>query len=190
MFPVRRTAFHERLHAFYKHGIPSNPNRRRNALSDSWISTLFERSSSTPFGEEVKRPLAGNGPDGGDLEEKDRHDFAVSPFVNPSNRPPSGPCATARSHDRGSTSDETSGVRAGRKPLDDLRAPPTGPPSRRSRAAWTGGGFEDGEARTGRALARRARRRGRDSNPRWAFGPYSLSRGAPSTARPPLHHRF
>ena len=29
-------------------------------------------------------------------------------------------------------------------------------------------------------------RRGRDSNPRWAFDPYSLSRGAPSAARPPL----
>ena len=29
-------------------------------------------------------------------------------------------------------------------------------------------------------------RRGRDSNPRWAFNPYSLSRGAPSAARPPL----
>ncbi len=31
-------------------------------------------------------------------------------------------------------------------------------------------------------------RRGRDSNPRWRFRPpYSLSRGAPSAARPPLH---
>ena len=30
-------------------------------------------------------------------------------------------------------------------------------------------------------------RRGRDSNPRWAFDPYALSRGAPSAARPPLH---
>ncbi len=30
-------------------------------------------------------------------------------------------------------------------------------------------------------------RRGRDSNPRWAFNPYSLSRGAPSATRPPLH---
>ena len=29
-------------------------------------------------------------------------------------------------------------------------------------------------------------RRGRDSNPRWAFDPYALSRGAPSTTRPPL----
>jgi hypothetical protein len=29
-------------------------------------------------------------------------------------------------------------------------------------------------------------RRGRDSNPRWAFDPYTLSRGAPSTTRPPL----
>ena len=29
-------------------------------------------------------------------------------------------------------------------------------------------------------------RRGRDSNPRWAFNPYSLSRGAPSATRPPL----
>ena len=29
-------------------------------------------------------------------------------------------------------------------------------------------------------------RRGRDSNPRWAVNPYSLSRGAPSAARPPL----
>ena len=29
-------------------------------------------------------------------------------------------------------------------------------------------------------------RRGRDSNPRWNFVPYSLSRGAPSTTRPPL----
>ncbi len=29
-------------------------------------------------------------------------------------------------------------------------------------------------------------RRGRDSNPRWTFDPYSLSRGAPSTTRPPL----
>ncbi len=29
-------------------------------------------------------------------------------------------------------------------------------------------------------------RRGRDSNPRWAFDPYSLSRGAPSASRPPL----
>ena len=32
-------------------------------------------------------------------------------------------------------------------------------------------------------------RRGRDSNPRDAFGAYSLSRGAPSTTRPPLHRR-
>ena len=31
-------------------------------------------------------------------------------------------------------------------------------------------------------------RRGRDSNPRWAFNPYSLSRGAPSAARPPLRN--
>ena len=30
-------------------------------------------------------------------------------------------------------------------------------------------------------------RRRRDSNPRWAFDPYSLSRGAPSTTRPLLH---
>ncbi len=29
-------------------------------------------------------------------------------------------------------------------------------------------------------------RRGRDSNPRWGISPYSLSRGAPSAARPPL----
>ena len=29
-------------------------------------------------------------------------------------------------------------------------------------------------------------RRERDSNPRWAFDPYSLSRGAPSATRPPL----
>ena len=29
-------------------------------------------------------------------------------------------------------------------------------------------------------------RSGRDSNPRWAFDPYSLSRRAPSTTRPPL----
>ena len=29
-------------------------------------------------------------------------------------------------------------------------------------------------------------RRGRDSNPRYAFDVYSLSRGAPSTTRPPL----
>jgi hypothetical protein len=29
-------------------------------------------------------------------------------------------------------------------------------------------------------------RRGRDSNPRRAFDPYALSRGAPSTTRPPL----
>ncbi len=29
-------------------------------------------------------------------------------------------------------------------------------------------------------------RRERDSNPRWAFDPYTLSRGAPSTTRPPL----
>ena len=33
-------------------------------------------------------------------------------------------------------------------------------------------------------------RRERDSNPRWAFDPYSLSRGAPSAARPPLRKRF
>ena len=32
-------------------------------------------------------------------------------------------------------------------------------------------------------------RRGRDSNPRRALGPYSLSRGAPSTTRPPLRRR-
>ena len=31
-------------------------------------------------------------------------------------------------------------------------------------------------------------RRERDSNPRWAFGPYALSRGAPSTTRPSLRH--
>ena len=29
-------------------------------------------------------------------------------------------------------------------------------------------------------------RMGRDSNPRWAFDPYSLSRRVPSTARPPI----
>src|SRR3972149_6989041 len=29
-------------------------------------------------------------------------------------------------------------------------------------------------------------RRERDSNPRWSFAPYTLSRGAPSTARPSL----
>ncbi len=33
-------------------------------------------------------------------------------------------------------------------------------------------------------------RRGRDSNPRWAFDPYALSRGAPSTTRPPLRTRL
>jgi hypothetical protein len=32
----------------------------------------------------------------------------------------------------------------------------------------------------------RSWRRGRDSNPRRAFDPYALSRGAPSTTRPPL----
>ena len=32
-------------------------------------------------------------------------------------------------------------------------------------------------------------RRGRDSNPREAFDLYSLSRGAPSTTRPPLRRR-
>jgi hypothetical protein len=32
-------------------------------------------------------------------------------------------------------------------------------------------------------------RRGRDSNPRWAFDPYALSRGAPSTTRPPLREQ-
>ena len=32
-------------------------------------------------------------------------------------------------------------------------------------------------------------RRERDSNPRWAFNPYSLSRGAPSATRPPLRRR-
>jgi hypothetical protein len=32
-------------------------------------------------------------------------------------------------------------------------------------------------------------RRGRDSNPRRAFDPYALSRGAPSTTRPPLRIR-
>src|ERR1700730_11157652 len=31
-------------------------------------------------------------------------------------------------------------------------------------------------------------RRERDSNPRWAFGPYALSRGAPSTTRPSLRY--
>ena len=31
-------------------------------------------------------------------------------------------------------------------------------------------------------------RRERDSNPRWAFDPYSLSRGAPSTTRPSLQN--
>ena len=33
-------------------------------------------------------------------------------------------------------------------------------------------------------------RRGRDSNPRGPFGAYSLSRGAPSTTRPPLRGRW
>ncbi len=33
-------------------------------------------------------------------------------------------------------------------------------------------------------------RRERDSNPRWAFDPYSLSRGAPSATRPPLRILF
>jgi hypothetical protein len=33
-------------------------------------------------------------------------------------------------------------------------------------------------------------RRGRDSNPREAFDLYALSRGAPSTTRPPLRHRL
>ena len=32
-------------------------------------------------------------------------------------------------------------------------------------------------------------RRVRDSNPRWAFDPYTLSRGAPSTTRPTLRRR-
>jgi hypothetical protein len=32
-------------------------------------------------------------------------------------------------------------------------------------------------------------RRERDSNPRWAFDPYTLSRGAPSTTRPSLRGR-
>ncbi len=33
-------------------------------------------------------------------------------------------------------------------------------------------------------------RRERDSNPRWAFDPYALSRGAPSTTRPSLRSRW
>jgi hypothetical protein len=33
-------------------------------------------------------------------------------------------------------------------------------------------------------------RRERDSNPRWAFDPYALSRGAPSTTRPSLRSQF
>ena len=37
--------------------------------------------------------------------------------------------------------------------------------------------------------ARSAWRRGRDSNPRYAYHVYSLSRGAPSTTRPPLRER-
>ena len=44
-----------------------------------------------------------------------------------------------------------------------------------------------GKSLADQGLARILWRRGRDSNPRWAFGPYSLSRGAPSAARPPLH---
>lgn len=31
--------------------------------------------------------------------------------------------------------------------------------------------------------------RGRDSNPRYAFGVYTLSRRAPSTTRPPLYYK-
>ena len=33
-------------------------------------------------------------------------------------------------------------------------------------------------------------RRERDSNPRWAINPYSLSRGAPSATRPPLRDNY
>lgn len=42
----------------------------------------------------------------------------------------------------------------------------------------------------GNSFTPRKWRRGRDSNPRYAFDVYSLSRGAPSTTRPPLRwHR-
>ena len=63
-----------------------------------------------------------------------------------------------------------------------------------------GDGFHDGCARRlgesgwGRRIWRKAVggksgwRRERDSNPRWDFVPYSLSRGAPSAARPPLRN--
>ena len=37
-----------------------------------------------------------------------------------------------------------------------------------------------------RSIQRSMWRRERDSNPRWAFDPYTLSRGAPSTTRPSL----
>ena len=37
-----------------------------------------------------------------------------------------------------------------------------------------------------RRISRKNWRRERDSNPRWAFDPYTLSRGAPSTTRPSL----
>jgi hypothetical protein len=47
----------------------------------------------------------------------------------------------------------------------------------------------EGDGDRGRCVGagqRRSWRRGRDSNPRRAFDPYALSRGAPSTTRPPL----
>jgi hypothetical protein len=46
---------------------------------------------------------------------------------------------------------------------------------------------EEPESRSTLAVVFLFWRRERDSNPRWAFGPYSLSRGAPSATRPSLH---
>ncbi len=55
-----------------------------------------------------------------------------------------------------------------------------------SRHCWRTGPPRLQTVDCGGRMTSRTWRRGRDSNPRWAFDPYALSRGAPSTTRPPL----
>src|SRR3954469_1569041 len=62
---------------------------------------------------------------------------------------------------------------------------------RSSRASPSGQGAMEREGLDAlRAPVSAALTRGRDSNPRYAFGVYSLSRRAPSTTRPPLRMRW
>ncbi len=53
-------------------------------------------------------------------------------------------------------------------------------------AKWRGTAPLSRECSAGKKVSQTGWRSGRDSNPRYAFGVYSLSRRAPSTTRPPL----